>query len=486
MSVRPIIGVLLAVFIAAAVLRAEERNVWPLSVQQLNAAGTVTSGEYLGPLLYEVNQPDGGRRTGFRPVYQHSVQGTNETSYLFYPFFTWQKDTHYSYFSFLSLINSRKVADVGPYPASNFDIWPFYFSRTTTEPGESYSAFFPFGGTIQRRLGKGKINFVLFPLYSHVETDIKHTTNILWPIFRSIDGNGAQGFEVWPLIGQQGRPGDYSSSFMLWPLVYHTAKKLSEPVPEEKLGLLPFYARETAPGYISETYAWPFFGYTHRTEPYRYDEQRYLWPFLVQGRGEQRQVNRWAPFYTHSIIKGYDKTWVGWPIFRHARWEEAGLAQEKNQFLMFVYWSLTQRSLTNPAAAPAHKTHVWPLLSAWDNGAGRKQLQLLSPLEVFFQQNEPIRQIYSPLFAIYRWDQRAPGDVRGSLLFSLVSWKTSPAGQEFHLGPLFSRTATAEKSRFTIGCGLLAWQRQSASGPWKFSVWDFKSAAQSPAAPPSS
>jgi hypothetical protein len=249
---------------------------------------------------------------------------------------------------------------------------------------------------------------------------------------------------------------------------------------------LPFYARETAPGYISKTYAWPFFGYTHRTEPYRYDEQRYLWPFLVQGRGEQHYVNRWGPFYTHSVIKGYDKTWVGWPLYRHARWEEDGLAQEKNQFLMFVYWSLTQRSLTNPAAAPAHKTHLWPLLSSWDNGAGRKQLQLLSPLEVFFQSNEPIRQIYSPLFALYRSDQRAPGDVRNSFLFSLVSWRQAPTVKEFHLGPLFSRHATPEHSRITIGCGLLAWQRSSAQGPWKFSVWDFHSAATAPTPVPSS
>ncbi|MEI6108052.1 MAG: hypothetical protein WCR49_13715, partial [Opitutae bacterium] len=178
---------------------------------------------------------------------------------------------------------------------------------------------------------------------------------------------------------------------------------------------------------------------------------------------------------------------LGWPIFRHARWEEAGVAQEKNQLLLFVYWSLTQRSLTNPAAAPAHKTHLWPLLSSWDNGAGRKQLQLLSPFEVFFPVNEPMRQIYSPLFALYRSDQRAPGDVRNSFLFSLVSWRTSPAEKEFHLGPIFSRQSSAEKSRVTIGCGLLAWQRQSASGPWKFSVWDFKStSAQPPAASPSS
>ena len=30
-----------------------------------------------------------------------------------------------------------------------------------------------------------------------------------------------------------------------------------------------------------------------------------------------------------------------------------------------------------------------------------RQFQLLSPLEVFFQDNEPVRRAYSPLFAVY-------------------------------------------------------------------------------------
>ncbi|MEI6108316.1 MAG: hypothetical protein WCR49_15070, partial [Opitutae bacterium] len=304
MSVRPIIGAILAALIAGAAARAEERNIWPFSVQQVDASETVTAGEYLGPLFFEDNQPDGTRRVGFRPLYQHTIKGPQETSQLLYPFFTWQKEPNYRYFSFLSLINSREVADTGQYPASNFDIWPFYFSRTTTEPGESYRAFFPFVGTIQRRLGKGRIQFVLFPLYSHVETDQKQTTHILWPLFRFIDGGGHQGFEFWPLFGHKGRAGDYDDRFLLWPLVYRDANNISAPVPQVKLGVLPFYARDTGPGYISETYAWPFFGYTRRTEPFRYNEQRYLWPFLVQGQGEQRMVNRWAPFYTHSIVKG--------------------------------------------------------------------------------------------------------------------------------------------------------------------------------------
>ena len=462
-----------AVLVAAAPARAKESNGWPLFVQQLKADGTVESGEYLGPLLFTKIRPDGTQVQGFRPVYLHTVTIEQETSHLFYPLFTWQKKGDDRSFSFFQLINFSRETEAGQPTQRNFDVWPFYFSHETAEPGESYRAFFPFGGTIRHRLGKDRFSFVLFPLYAEVEKNEVRTTHAPWPFLRFIDGAGARGFEFWPLFGQQGRPGDYDSQFYLWPLVYRSAKHLSEPQPTVSFGALPFYTRDTAPGSISETYAWPFFGYTHRTEPDHYDEQRYFWPLLVQAKGDQRTVNRWAPLYTHSVIKGYDKTWLGWPVFRHATWADDGIAQEKNQVLFFLYWSLTQRSTTNPAAAPAHKTHLWPLLSSWDNGAGRRQLQLLSPFEVFFPTNEPIRQLYSPLVALYRFEQFAPNDTRHSILFSLLTWKSSPREKEFHFGPLFHSRSSPQQARVDLGLGLFSWSRPPGADRWKLSLFDF-------------
>jgi hypothetical protein len=458
--------------IATIPARAKESNGWPLFVQQLNADGTVASGEYLGPLLFQKTDHDGTQTRGFRPFYLHTVEGEKETTQLFYPFFTWQKEADYRHFSFFQLINFSRQPEPGDQVTRSFDIWPFYFSRDTGKPADSYRALFPLGGTIQNRFGKDRIHFVLFPLYADIEANGIHTTHIPWPFLRSISGARAHGFEFWPLFGRQGRAGDYDSQFYLWPLIYKSAKNLSEPEPTVNTGFLPFYTRDTAPGYIDETFVWPFFGYTHRTEPYHYNEQRYFWPLLVQGQGD-RTVNRWAPIYTHSVNKGYDKTWVAWPVFRHARWEDAGIAQEQNQVLFFLYWSLTQRSTTNPAAAPAHKTHVWPLLSSWNNGAGRRQVQLLSPFEVFFPNNEPIRQLYSPLFALYRFDQSAPDDTRFSVLFNLLSWKKSPAEREFHFGPLFHSRSTPQQARVDLGLGLFSWVRPPGAAQWKFSLLDF-------------
>jgi len=451
---------------------AAEQNGWPLVVRQSPPDSPAESVEYLGPLIF--SRQARGEVQGFRPLYLEARAGDKETTTFLYPLFVWRTQPGFSEFSFFQLINRRQETDPGSPAVRRLDIWPFYFSKDTADPAESYRAFFPVAGTIKQRFGKDRLTWYAFPLYFNTDKAGMEITSAPWPFVRFIDGGGHHGFEFWPLFGHRARAGDYDKRFYLWPLIYKSARDLSAPEPTVSVGALPFYARDTAAGLISETYAWPFFGYTHRTEPYHYDETRYFWPFLVQGHGDQRLVNRWAPVYTHSIIKGYDKTWLLWPLFRHAQWEDAGIAQDKKQLLVFLYWSQTQHSLTNPAAAPAHKTHVWPLLSAWDNGAGRRQVQLLSPLEVFFPTNDIVRQLYTPLFALYRFDQQGPTTYRHALLWNAVTYRRDAGGREFHLGPLFSVHTGTEQQRIALGNGLIGLARRPGERGWRFFLFDFK------------
>ena len=232
---------------------------------------------------------------------------------------------------------------------------------------------------------------------------------------------------------------------------------------------MPFYMADRGPTLVTENYLWPFFGYTDRTAPFRDHVTRYFWPFLVQGRGENHYINRWGPVYTHSIIKGYDKTWIAWPLWRQARWEEDHLAQTKTQFFYFIYWGLEERSLTNPAAAPARKFHVWPLVSVWDNGAGRSQWQAPSPLEVFFPHSDEVRESWTPLFSLIRHSQSAPGETRTSLLWDAITWEHSAAQNraEFHLGPLVGVERSPYGRRVTLFGGLLGWSRRPADRHWQ-------------------
>lgn len=435
----------------------------------------------VGPLFFAQPGPQPGSRvSGFRPLFLETTGADGTAASALYPFFTWQRHPDLSTFSFFQLVNRRTAVATDGSTTQGFDIWPFLFSRDTGDPATSYHALFPVAGTIKQRLGQDRLSWAAFPLYAHAQKAGRQVTYAPWPIIRSIKGDGHAGFEVWPLYGRRGRAGDYRREFWLWPLAYRQVSGLEAPVPETKVGVLPFFTRETGPGYTSATYAWPLFGVTHRTEPSQYDETRYLWPLLVQGRGEHKHVNRWAPLYSHSVVKGYDKRWFLWPLWRSARWEDNGVAQQRDQLLFFLWWSLEQRSLTNPEAPPASKRHLWPLVSTWDNGAGRRQVQVLSPLEIFFPRNDTVRQLYTPLFALWRYDQRGPDERHWSLLWRAVTSHQTPAGREFHLGPLFSWQRHADGTRLALGRGLLGVSRPAAGRGWRLFALEFDRTRESP------
>ncbi|HWA26680.1 MAG TPA: hypothetical protein VG734_13555 [Lacunisphaera sp.] len=459
-----------ALLVTPAFVGAEEVNLWPFQVRRDDPAAGTTSVEALGPLIFARSGPETDQK-GVRPLYLATQADGVRTGSFLYPFFTWRRESDYRTFSFFQLVNFRDSDPAtGPFD-KHFDVWPFYFSRTTPDPEENYRALFPIAGTLKNRFGKDQIKFALFPLYAEVQKNEGRTTHAPWPFLRFINGEGYHGFEFWPLFGRNIHDGDYDRQFWIWPLGYRSVTHLSEPEPDVALGILPFYSRDTGPGYVRENYVWPFFGYTHRTAPHRYDEQRYFWPFLVQGRGDDRFTNRWAPVYTHSVIKGYDKTWVLWPLYRHARWDADGVAQQKDTVLFFLWWSLQQRSLANPEAAPAHKVHLWPLFSSWDNGAGRRQFQALSPFEVFFPQNDTIRQLWSPLFALYRYEGNGDTE-RRALLWNAVTWRRDPESREFHFGPLLGVRTDASGRRVAFGHGLFGWRHAAGDRP-RFFLFDF-------------
>ncbi|HVW21744.1 MAG TPA: hypothetical protein VHC86_11060 [Opitutaceae bacterium] len=469
-----VLGVAAAALLSRA--PAAEDNLWPFYVGQLDEQGRVESWSGLGPFLFSRPEGNGDHIAGFRPLYMRRETNGLDTPEVdvAYPIFFWRSYRTHAEWSVFKIANHfGKKADA---PASaprdqSFDVWPFYFSRQNGDPRTSYRAVFPLFGTMKNRFSRDRISWVLWPLYVRTSRDGETTTSTPYPFIRVTRG-AAQGFALWPLFGWNSWPGAYRKHFYLWPLgwddVYQTPhESLGGPTITRRQAFLPFYLSATGPGFVDKTYGWPFFGYTDQTEPYRYHETRYFWPFLVQGEGEGHRVRRWGPFYTHSVIRGYDKTWVLWPLWRDAIWNESGVRMEKRQLGIWFYWDLTEHSLSNPNAAPAHTTHIWPLLSLWDNGAGRAQAEFLSPFEVFFPHNDKMRPLWPPLFAVYRYD-RNQGETRTSLLWDAVTWARSEGRQrsEFHFGPLVGVERSPGAGRVSLLHGLLGWERRPGERGW--------------------
>lgn len=463
-------AVVLLLALTSAASAASDRNGWPVTVARDGDPGPASSWSAAGPLAFWQPLPEGRSASGLRPLYvlRKGADGAAEGGTVLYPLVGWDYQPGGYSWTFFKLVNRRVVET--PQQSGDvdaLDIWPVYFSRRTDRPETTYRAVFPLYGDVPHRFGQDRWRWVLFPLYGRFEKNGVTTTTAPWPFVKVLRGDGNRGFELWPLAGRRQKPGVYRSEFLLWPLAYRSVSGLDQPEPTVQAGVLPFYAVDRRPGYVSESFGWPFWGYVDRTAPYRYHERHYLWPIWVQGRGDDRYVNRWGPFYTHSIVRGLEKRWVLWPLWQQRQWADAGLAHERRQVLYFLYHSTVQHRPGDPEAR-AEKTHLWPLLSAWDNGAGRRQAQFPSPLEVFFPNNEHVRLTWSPLLALYRFDQAAPGEVRHSLLWDGVTYERSASAgtREFHLGPLFSVESGPGGRRVAL-FNLLG-LRRPAGGGWRF------------------
>jgi hypothetical protein len=467
------LGAVLWTAAAPAHAAERERNAWPIRVNQVDADGGTLSWQGVGPLFFSRPLPEGGRVHGFRPfwVARENAAGQRTSTTFLYPVFFARSDETGRAWSILNLINRRAPA-AGPATegtARGFDVWPFYFSRDTGAPETSYRALFPIAGEVRHRFYRERVSWLLFPLYLRTEGRGVVARSYAWPFVRTASGGGVERFALWPLLGWRNQAGVSRENYYLWPFIYHKTTGLDTPAPVESGAVLPFYAYERSTEVQAETFAWPFFGYVDRTAPYRYSEVRYFWPLFVQGAGDDRQRSRWAPFYTHSVIKGYDKQWVLWPLYRRDQWDEAGLTRTQSRVLYFLYRSETQRRTAQPDGPAAIKDHLWPLYSRWDNGAGRRQFQLLSPFGSIFPNNDDIKESWGPLLALYRRDVQGPRETRSSFLFDLVTHRRSGDETEFHLGPLYGAVHSPAGDQVEIGRGLLTLQRD-AGGPWRV-IW---------------
>ena len=417
----------------------EEKWVPPFYLEDRNAqTGELERVSMFGPLM-EQSFVEPRTWAAFRPFsinIQDESKNQREGHFL-YPFYNDYEKPNNRRWDIAGVIRYSQTRSPDPKgtPITHFSIFPIYHYKNTGDPNTSYRGLFPVAGSSKGFMGYKEISWWWFPLYARFDRWGESRVCMPWPFIQWMEGEGCSGGALWPLMGQFKREGRYNRQYMLWPLIYDYKEHLDRPNITNKQGFLPFYSMVDSENVESRTWIWPFFGYTHQTNPF-YNESRYFWPFFVQGRGAVDYVNRWAPFYTHSIHRGKSKKWVMWPFLRTRSWDEKGVHIEEGQVFFFLIWAQKQWSLANPSAPPAERSLVWPFISYWDNGAGRKQMQVVNPLEVFFLGNEIVRKVYTPLFALYRYDQIEPGHVKQTLLFNTIVWEKKPEVSRLALGPI--------------------------------------------------
>ena len=245
-----------------------------------------------------------------------------------------------------------------------------------------------------------------------------------WPFIQTDAAATEHGFALWPLYGYaQQDPRDL--------IIHFSSGRLAGTIPTSPRRRVRRHAAHaavrfpailrhgnTTGSFNNEDFLWPFFGYTDRTLPNRYHETRYFWPFLVQGHGDE-PLRQPLGAVLHALgHQGRGQDLVLWPLLRQANWTDGDIAQKRTQFLYLLYWSQQQ---TQPDQSPRPRPPTAPTSGrcsangttapADGSSSSSARLRFSSPTTT------SVRETWTPFFAIYRYDQRAPGDKRWSLLW---------------------------------------------------------------------
>ncbi len=428
--------------------------------------------QMLGPVL-ESQELDGKRWEAFRPMSIKFTDTETETvdSYFLPPVFLWHDtpdSTTWRLFGFISGTEERRDGEV---EETTFSVFPFVFrDRDTVNPNEDAFAVFPLYGTINHSLVFGDVSFVLFPFYVNMHRPEGERYGAPWPFLQWQEGPEAGGGSFWPLGGHFYAEGKYDHQYYFWPFIYRSVDGLDQPVPHVREGFLPFYAIDRSSELEDVSIGWPFGGWREEYDT-GYTETRYFWPLWMQGRGPEETTERWLPFYLDERTPKRRDNWYMWPLVAYSEGRDDEFAFERRQFLYILYWDKTVYNLSEPEAEPSRLVHLWPFYTEYHDGHGITQAQLFSPFAVFFPNSEPVKKLYSPLFALFRMERNAnTGVTEQGVLWDFVHETKTEDSTRFTVGPLLEHDVGPGRAKFELLSGLLGVEKKDGDYAFKL-LW---------------
>ncbi|MGF1531928.1 MAG: hypothetical protein ACFCU4_11290 [Puniceicoccaceae bacterium] len=453
-----------------------ESNWWPGSVRWVSTdTGEVKETTSLGPFYRWVDR-ESSSSEAIRPLavqYRYPDDGLAKGStHLLHPLFSYYENEQAANWNIFRIVRGGSAfSEEEASWERRFEIFPVYFDHRSADPEKSYWGLLPIYGEVKNRFFMDRIEWVLFPLYTKFETKGETSIGTPWPFIRRREGNGARGGAFWPFYGYFENPGIYEQEFFVWPLGYDFKRWNEAGELSRRRGFLPFYAIEETPTKVSRHHPWPFIGYTQSTSP-RYAEERFLWPFFVQGEGENLYRNRWAPFYSHSVVNGREHEWWLWPLLNRRSWYFDNLRYDLNRVLYVVLWHMEVSDPRNPDRPKLEKTHLWPFFSYSTDNHSRKQFQFPSLLEVWTQPNEKPRDLYNSFFSLYQYEKEGASS-RHSLLWNLITFDRQEERSQFTLGPLFDWRAGEGEHRTRLLKGFFGYEKTEMGRTYSLLWWQF-------------
>jgi hypothetical protein len=452
--------------------------------------GKAASGDSsFGPLFHEfkLTLESGYRSEALGPFYYQQESGEpNDTTHLwavpplvslwenqttdFRGFdFLWKGITYTRYgeeyrFQVLQLLSFSGGSTQSETNIHRFTLFPFYFQQRSKIPGKDYTALFPIYGTLQQRLFRDEIRFVLFPIYGQSRKRDVVTDNFLYPFFHLRHGDGLNGWQFWPLLGSERKQvtsrtnswgdeetiGGHNKFFVLWPIFLDQRTGLGTDNPAHQQAVIPLYSFLRSPQRDSTSYLWPL-GVTHTVDRQkRFTEWGAPWPLIVFARGEGKTTSRVWPFFSQAHNTNFSSEWYLWPIYKNNRLHSDPLDRERTRILFFLYSDLSVKN--TETGARLRRRDLWPLFTAKRELDGRSRLQILSLLEPFLPNNPSVERNLSPLWSLWRSEKNpgtgassqsllwnlyrrdaTPNSKKCSLLFGLFQYQSAPNGKQWRL-----------------------------------------------------
>jgi hypothetical protein len=428
---------------------------------------------------YQITLENGWRTEAAGPLY-YSQQTETQITWALPPFFSCAKDLavesheddflyplltevrygrewRWQLFQLISFAGGKQPDDA---KTKRTTFFPFYFQQRSPETNLNYTAVFPFYGHLQNRFSRDEIFFILFPFYSETRKRDVVTDNYLFPIGHIRQGDGLEGWQVWPFVGREHKVvtmqtngfgdvtviGGHDKSFYLWPLCLLQDTGLGTTNSATFRASIPFYAATRSPQRDSTTVLWPIFSWIDERQK-QYHEWQGPWPFVIFARGEGKTTSRVFPLFSqsHNAIKENDS--YLWPVYTYTRTHSDPLDHQHTAMLFYLYTHMAEKN--TETGAERKRLAIWPFFIWNRDFTGNERLRILAPIEPILPDNRGIERNWSPLWSLWRTEKNVQtGAASQSLLWNLYRRETAPAHKKISLlFGLFQYQCSGENAR---------------------------------------
>ena len=396
--------------------------------------------EAAGPFFYD-QRKDSEKTWAVPPLLSYDADPATESKEfdLLYPVLTYERYGMEYRWQLAQLLSFSGGQNPDDSTAKRFTLFPVYFQQRSPNPDENYTALFPLYGHLQNRLFRDEIFFVLFPVYGESRKRDIVTDNYLYPFFHLRHGEGLQGWQFWPLIGNEHKDattktngfgeteiiGGHDKFFALWPVYFHQNNGIGTDNPEKFRATLPLYSVLRSPQRDSTSVLWPFFSWIDDREK-KYHEWEGPWPFVVVARGEGKTTTRVWPLFSRSHNDTLESDFYLWPLYKYNRLHGGALDQERTRILFYLFSDVTEKN--TETGAERTRVDFWPLFTWRHDFDGGSRLQVFAPVESALPDNRGVERNWSPLWSLWRSENNPrAGDASQSLLWNLYRRDTTPA-----------------------------------------------------------